>query len=56
MPPSRVQVKSEIRKQALIFPPEDVINFTSMSERALSTVEEKSEHKILSNGRSVQRR
>ena len=43
--------KSQIRKQVLeFFPPEDVINFTSLSEKALFWFEEDFPHKILSMG------
>lgn len=46
--------KSEIRKQVLeYFPPEDVINFTAMSERALLFMEEDFQHKILSMGEAI---
>ena len=43
--------KSEIRKQVLaFFPPESVISFTSLSERALLYFEDDFAHKILSMG------
>ena len=43
--------KTEIRKQVLeFFPPEDIVNFTTMSERALLYHEGDFAHKILSMG------
>ncbi len=43
--------KSEIRKQVLdFFPPESVISFTSLSEKALLYFEDEFSHKILSMG------
>jgi hypothetical protein len=46
--------KSEIRKQVLeFFPPEDIISFTSMSEKALLYEERDFPHKILSMGEAA---
>jgi predicted transcriptional regulator len=46
--------KSEIRKQVLeFFPPEDIISFTSMSEKALLYEERNFPHKILSMGEAA---
>jgi DNA-binding MarR family transcriptional regulator len=46
--------KSEIRKRVLdFFPPEDVISFTSMSEKALLYMPDDVAHKILSMGEAI---
>jgi DNA-binding MarR family transcriptional regulator len=46
--------KTEIRTQVLkFFPPEEVISFTAMSERALLYMSSPFEHKILSMGEAV---
>jgi hypothetical protein len=46
--------KSEVRKQALkFFPPESIISFTSLSERALIYTEDDYQHKILSMGEAA---
>jgi hypothetical protein len=46
--------KSEIRKQVLeFFPPEDVVSFTTLSERALLYYEGDFAHKILSMGEAA---
>jgi hypothetical protein len=46
--------KSEVRTRVLeYFPPEDVISFTSMSERALLYGEDDFQHKILSMGEAI---
>ena len=46
--------KSELRTRVLeYFPPEDVISFTSMSERALLFMAEDLQHRILSMGEAI---
>ena len=46
--------KSELRKQVLnFFPPEDIITFTAMSEKALLYLPDGFEHKILSMGEAL---
>lgn len=46
--------KSEIRKQVLeFFPPEDVVSFTTLSEKALLYFKEDFAHKILSMGEAA---
>jgi len=48
--------KSEIRKQVLeFFPPEEVVSFTTLSERALLYYEDDFAHKILSMGEAAGR-
>jgi len=46
--------KSEIRKRVLeFFPPESVVSFTSLSEKALLYYDGDFEHKILSMGEAT---